>query len=186
MLTCTTTHVSAGSKSSAPRATRRGPPDLEDPLPPPPLPPPAAAAAAAASSSSLCLWCARGQAVIEPDVAPRLSGEHCDSCEFNPGVVGAPRKLNSLSLPLSLPWFKHSLSVLIYHLSSLTVGRLLMEPQLQGETCLAVNVATVRTSRRGEHPPPPPPATTTTTRRATTRGLSTAHTLTSWRATPPR
>lgn len=54
--TCTTTHVSAGRRSSAPRATRRGPPDLEEPLPPPPLAPPAAdAAAAAASSSSLCL-----------------------------------------------------------------------------------------------------------------------------------
>lgn len=53
-LTCTTTHVSAGRRSSAPKATRRGPPDREDPLPPPP-PPAAAAAAAAASSNSLCL-----------------------------------------------------------------------------------------------------------------------------------
>lgn len=53
VLTCTTTHVSAGSRSSAPSATLRGPPEREDPLPPPP--PAADAAAAAASSNSLCL-----------------------------------------------------------------------------------------------------------------------------------
>lgn len=55
-ITCTTTHVRAGRRSSAPNATRRGPPDREEALPPGTLPPPAAAAAAAASSTSLCLF----------------------------------------------------------------------------------------------------------------------------------